>query len=499
MSNIRITQSGLIAFLVGIISMVFGGIFTLIITRQLSVEEFGTWGLIGSIIGYTLLIESVIYYWVLRETARNIPSARTGLMTSGIFSVIGMLVYVIISFMIDAQTNIDFSIMIFAAILVPVNFLDHTLRSVSQGWKPNIDSFGFIGVEISKIPIGLLLIYFLDLGLFGLIVTVVIANAISILIQVYYNKEKLKGKIQFKFIKKWFKLSWIVLYKDIPNTLFVSDMVIFTIIVGNVTGLAYISAARAISLIVKHSQRISIAIYPSLLAGGHQEQLQANLMKVFYFAFPIVAFSITFAEPGLFILNPEYAIAASIVWILAVRELFATINRIYRTSLQAIEKVDTSENSTLKEYIKSNLILVPTIRMIQYACYAILLCVGLYILVNEGLSQIELVQYWAYAALAVEIPFLIYFSIILKRDFTLNFNYKAIMKYGIGCFIAFGLTHVLMDNFLVYEISVFDFLPSVLPYVFLSLFLYLGLTFIMDYQTRILFKRIINEVWSFKK
>ena len=95
--------------------------------------------------------------------------------------------------------------------------------------------------------------------------------------------------------------------------------------------------------------------------------------------------------------------------------------------------------------------------MIQYACYAILLCVGLYILVNEGLSQIELVQYWAYAALAVEIPFLIYFLIIVKRDFTLNFDYKAILKYGIACFIAFGLTHVVMDNFLVYEISVFDF------------------------------------------
>jgi len=499
LSNIRITQSGLIAFLVGITSIIFGGIFTIIITRQLSIEEFGTWGLIGSIIGYTLLIESTIFYWVIRETARNVPSARTGLVTSGIFSVIGMLAYVIISFMIGTQSNVDFFIIILAVILVPVNFLDHTIRAVSQGWKPNIDSYGFIGVEISKIPIGLFLIYFLDLGLFGLIVTVVIANTISILIQVYYNKEKLKGKFQFKFIKKWFKLSWIVLYKDIPSTLFISDMIIFTIIVGNVTGLAYISAARAISLIVKHSQRISIAIYPSLLAGGRQEHLQANLMKVFYFAFPLVAFSITFAEPGLFILNPEYAIAASVVCILAIREFFATINRIYRTSLQAIEKVDTSENSTFKEYIKSNLILVPTIRMIQYACYAILLCVGLYILVNQGLSQIELVQYWAYAALAVEIPFSIYFSIIVKRDFTLNFDYKAILKYGIACFIAFGLTHVVMDNFLVYEISVFDFVPSVLPYVFLSLLSYLGLTFIMDYKTRVLFKAIINEVWSLKK
>ena len=161
MSNVRITQSGLIAFLVGIASIIFGGVFTIIITRQLSIEEYGTWGLIGSIIGYTLLIESTIFYWVIRETARNIPSARTGLVTSGIFSVIGMLAYVIIAFMIDTQSNVDFFIIILAVILVPVNFLDHTIRAVSQGWKPNIDSYGFIGIEISKIPIGLFLIYFL--------------------------------------------------------------------------------------------------------------------------------------------------------------------------------------------------------------------------------------------------------------------------------------------------------------------------------------------------
>lgn len=499
MSNIRVTYSGLIAFAVGIVSIITGAVFTIIITRQLSVEEFGTWSLIGSVLAYTLLMESTIFYWIIRESARNISSGKTGIATSGMFSVIAMLVYVIISSLIGKQSNADISMMIFAVILVPVNFLDHTLRGISQGWKPNIDSYSFIGIEISKVPIGLFLIYFLELGLFGLIVTIVIGNIVSIIIQASYNKEKLKGKFQVKFIKKWLKLSWIVLYKDIPNTVYISDIVIFSAIVGNVTGLAYIAAARAISTIVKHSQRINIAVYPTILAGGRQEYLQENLMKIFYFSFPAIAFAITFARPGLFTLNPEYVIAASVVGILAIREFAATINRVYRIALQGIEKVDVSENSSFKEYLKSNLILVPTVRMIQYVSYAILLVIGLYILVNEGLSQINLVEYWAYVSLIVEIPFVIYFSILIKRNFTLNFDFKAIVKYIVSCLIAFGFTFILMENFLIYEISVFDFLPNLLPYIFLSLGSYLVLTAILDQKTRILFISIINEIRSLKK
>jgi hypothetical protein len=60
LSNIRVTYSGLYAFFVSIIGIVTGLIFILIITRNLSPEEFGTWSLIGSIIGYVMISESII-------------------------------------------------------------------------------------------------------------------------------------------------------------------------------------------------------------------------------------------------------------------------------------------------------------------------------------------------------------------------------------------------------------------------------------------------------
>ena len=191
-------------------------------------------------------MESTIVFWITRETARKIPSAKTGLVVSGMFSTVAMLIYVVVSFFVVNQSNADISIMILAVILVPVNFLNHTLTEINQGWKPHVVSYGFLAIEISKILIGLLLIYFLELGIQGVIITMVLSTFGSIIIQGVYAREKLRAKFQIKYLKKWLKLSWIVLFRSIPATLFVSDAIIFTIITGNVAGIAYISAARAI-------------------------------------------------------------------------------------------------------------------------------------------------------------------------------------------------------------------------------------------------------------
>jgi len=494
LNDIRVTYSGLIAFLVGIGSIVTGTVFTLIITRQLSVEEFGTWNLIGSIIAYTLLLESPIFFWITREIARDKKSAKTGIVTSGIFSSIGMLVYVIVANMIGQQSNADVTMMILAVILIPVNFLNHTLIGINAGWKPHVVSYGFITIEITKIPIALALIYYLELGILGVIITVLLSTCASIIIQLYYAKPKLKNRFEKKFVKKWLKLSWVALYRDIPGTLYISDVVIFSTITGNVTGIAYITAARAIGNLVRHSGNISTAIYPKMLAGGKQEHLQENLIRTLYFAFPTIAFSIVFARAGVFALNPEYEVAASIVIFLSFRTFFATLNRIFRSAIQGVDKVDVMENVGFKDYVKSSLVVVPTIRTIQYASYVILLITGLYFLVENQSSQFELVNYWAIITVCVEIPFVVYFIILVRRKFVLNLNFKIIFKYAVSSFVSFGITHLLMEKYLVYDISIFNFLPNLMLFVMFGIIFYLSMTFLVDQKTRKLFKMIIKEI-----
>jgi len=71
LSDIRVTYSGLFAFFVGLLGIVTGLAFILIVTRSLSPGEFGTWSLIGSIIGYVMVSESIVNFWTTREIARG--------------------------------------------------------------------------------------------------------------------------------------------------------------------------------------------------------------------------------------------------------------------------------------------------------------------------------------------------------------------------------------------------------------------------------------------
>ena len=51
-----------------------------------------------------------------------------------------------------------------------------------------------------------------------------------------------------------------------------------------------------------------------------------------------------------------------------------------------------------------------------------------------------------------------------------------------------------MEEFLVYNESVFIFIPNLLPFLIFGGGVYLGITFMIDSKTRSLFKSIINEL-----
>ena len=86
MTNIRVTYSGLISLAVRMSSIITGLMFTLIVTRQLTPNEFGTWGLINGIFIYALAVHPVISYWATREIARGDDSGRSVFVFSNIFS-----------------------------------------------------------------------------------------------------------------------------------------------------------------------------------------------------------------------------------------------------------------------------------------------------------------------------------------------------------------------------------------------------------------------------
>ena len=96
MNDIRVTYSGLISLVVGLVGSIFGLIFTLVVTRTLLPEEFGTWGLLLGLFGNVILFEPVVGFWVTRQMARGIPSARTAIFTTSLFSMVAVFIFLMV-------------------------------------------------------------------------------------------------------------------------------------------------------------------------------------------------------------------------------------------------------------------------------------------------------------------------------------------------------------------------------------------------------------------
>ena len=493
MSGIRVTYSGLISFAASIVTAVFMMGFMLIVTRTISQQDYGTWGLISSLFFYGLIASSFINFWTIRDVARGKSVEKTSLISSGLFSILGVCIYLVIISIIQFDLSVELDILIIAVILIPVNILHKAISSINTGWRPELVSYGAILASISNILLALFFIYFLNWSIIGIIISLAIGQSISIIFQIIYARNRIKEKFDLVIFKRWFKFSWIPIYPAISKLLYTSDVVIFMIITSSVIGISYYSAALVIGGIVAFAIGVSNSMYPKLLSGDKGKIVSRNLTHLSFFIILLFGLIITFAKPGIFVLNPLYEIAALVVGFLAIRTMFSSLSEVLERFLIGVEEVDNKAESTFKNYIKSKLFFIPTLRLIQNTIYLIVLSIVLLSL-NNSTKDIELVIFWSIIAMSSQIPLTVYLLYKTKQTFQLNFEIKSISKYMISGIISFSFVYLLTEKFLVYNKSLIEFLPQVLIFASLGIGMYIVISMIVDNKIRNLIKSIITEI-----
>jgi O-antigen/teichoic acid export membrane protein len=494
LSSIRVTYSGLISFCVSIISLITGLVFTLVVTRQLTQDEFGTWSLIGVLVSYVLVIQPIINVWITREVARDVDSGRTALISTSMFSAMGIAVYLVLVLIMGESVDVELGILIFTAILIPVYFFRNLFAAISLGHKPQLVEYGLLIFEITKIPLGFIFVFYLDWGLMGAILTIFISILANLSFLVFRLKGLLIGEFRFERLKKWLKLFWIPTYPQLSRIIYNLDMVIFTLISGAVGAIAYWGASVAISQSVIHSSKINVAIYPKLLGGGKKEIFQENLLRVFYFSFPLSAMAITFAEPGLFTLNPLYREATTVTVFLVLMVFQMSLIKVFSSFLGGIEKVDEDDKSTFMQYVKSKLFLLPTLSLFHAVGYFISLMIALVVVTQNDFTELEMVETWALIAFLCYVPYILTLYALVRREFSPSLKKSSLITYLLASIGSFGFVYFLMKEYLIYQESIFKFFPSLIPYMILAVSMYLGITFATDSKTRFLFRAVFKEL-----
>jgi hypothetical protein len=483
----------MISFLGGLIGLITGSIFSLTITRTLSPEEYGHWGLILSTVSYFPLILAVIGYWSTRETAQKLDSGKTALLSTIGLSVIASTIFIIISFFIVSETETEQNYFLLATILIPIIFLTSILGSIAYGYKPHVFGVSTIFYGVTQVISVFIFVYILNLGIPGIIFTLTLSYTVSIVVLLAYVHKKIKTSFKNKFLKKWLKLSWIPLYPSSYLILLQSTILIFVLITDSIIGVAYWTASLILASMIAPSGLISQAVYPKLLENKQINFFQDNVTHLFYFGILFTTLVITFARPGLFLLNPFYEEATPIVVILAIDGFLVVLINMFQNSLIGIEKVDSDSKSNYKDYLKSNLFYVHTLRLIQTVTYVVILIIVL-ILLTPITAEIDLLTYWASIALMTQIPLVAFLAILIKRNFINPFDFKRILKFIFTGMSLFAVFYFLIEHFLLFDSDLFQFTPRLLLFVCLMIGTYCIITYLTDSKIKLLFDSIICEI-----
>jgi len=332
------------------------------------------------------------------------------------------------------------------------------------------------------------------MGLSGVIITFFIAQNMSIIFQIYILREKIKGKIQFKYIRKWLKFSWLTLYTPLSNLIYRTDILIFTVFSESVTGLAIFAVATIVSGIISLADYIVSPTYAKLLAGDKEKYLKENLTLMLYFAIPLGLLSVTFAKPILFLLNPIYEGVGIVVIIITIKIFFSSLINIFQQYIWGNDKTDIKFEIQSKKFLKSNIFKIPTLKIIDYSGYLILLIVGLAILKQNSATELDYVLYWASISAIIQIPLLVYLGIQVRKELKLTVDLKSILKYILAGIVVFGLTFIITEEFLIYNNSILEFLPQVLLFVIIPITSYIIITYFIDKRIKNLIHLIITEI-----
>ena len=486
------TYSGLLYLLVGFSSIVTGLAFSLIVTRTLSAEEFGTWSLINTIIGYLVVSGSFINYWNIREMSRGNESGGTSFISNLSLSLGIIPIYIAVIILFSENSNAIPESMFFGIILVPLYLISVNLSTINTSFQPHVVSKTLLIFEITRVPAALIFVYFLGLGIDGAIIAMFFAYLIKIIYEIILARSKLKSKFQIYYIKKWIRLSWLSLYSAGPNFFRTFDIALYILISSSIIGIALYVVAGTIGKLVSHAEKITLGLQPKLLSGGVHSHISENISLVLLFGLPLTGLSIVFSKPALFALNPIYQDAWPVVIFLALQTFFLAIGNLILNSLVGIEKVDIKDNPTFRNFMSSNLFWAPTFRYIKFGIYLVTLTI-VFLLTKENHSELTIITYWAFIGFLIEVPYAIFLWGKLKKATSVNFPYRSGIKYlaTTGLFmLVFWFTS---EKIIIYHTSIFDFLPTLILQFLICLSVYVGSTYLIDKKFRILIKSVLRE------
>jgi len=503
MSSVRLKRPGTIYFLSNFYGLLTGLAFTVIVTRSLTVDDFGLWNMISQYIGYTAIpLSNIASFWIVRFVARGFKQApSSGILFATTLSLIGIPLYSAIAL----WASVAFSQPIFFIILATPQVITYiflgALSSIATGISPEQIGVSSIIFETSKVALAYFLVRLLSRGLEGAIISVVLAQLIQLgYLLVIFRKSISRQLIDKGLTKKWFKLSWLPLYELFSGIVGGLDVIVARMISMTDALIGVRSVACIAGSFPQYTSSLTLSLYPRILGTANNHSWGRDVEEMLRFL-SLIAIPITFGNIALMdiilgIFGRSYVPVLAAAIVAAIVRLVNLIGYITDPVLRGSERIDIQEYTSMKDYLKSTIFKLLTVNNLSAITYVVAVAIALMFWGNSDIYIMAL--YWNLASFT-GIPFLAYkIKMIYDIGVRMKFPTLNIIKYLTASALMFVSVLILKDVLGHYfPRTIIGLILQAVTLTALGALLYAAIVLIIDDYARKVYREIVRSL-SFK-
>jgi O-antigen/teichoic acid export membrane protein len=487
-NEIRVRYSGFIIFASQLISLLTGLVYTLLLTRNMTSDQFGVWSFISYLCGLFLIAGGVFPFWALRFVARGKEGAiKTAVTANLVVSLIAVSIYIpLVGPILTAFniSNIYYLIYLLAAVHIFDLYMVAVFEGCLQATKPQTIGYGLLIEEATKIALGYLLIVVFRQLFLGAIISLIVSEGVKVLFYTWIVKGQLRAKMQWSYIKEWLKGSTAYLY-NAAGTQIAGLFLYLLIFFSGQEALGNYQAAVTFSAVISYASSLAFALYPKMLAGEYRRDLETSFKTMMMFALPMATVALTMSTSLLIILKASYVDAAPVLIYLTADALVVLVSQFYSSCVLGVETFDVNGKISLRQLVKSKIFKVFTLPYLQAALSLPLDFVILTQFVTGDPIQAAIAV--VSVNIVVHTTIFVGFYVLMRKHVKIPVAWKSMFKYLFGAVVMALVLIVLPQT---------TTLAATFGKILAGVVVYTVILYAIDRDARVLVKDVFNELKS---
>ncbi len=493
--QISLRRTGVVVFAARIASIFTGLIFLVMMTRSLSAQQFGMYEVIVDIVTFSAYPAGLVAFWATRDIARSKMFGKTAIVLNLLLSALGVAIYFALAYFSASKIpSANLSTLFFAVLLVPVADFNQAANSVVQGHRPVVLGYAVIFSEVSKLAVAYPLLVVFNVGIDGVILSVMVANLAQAIASVALAGNAMSNPLNIEQGKRWIVHSWLPILTTLPILLGVADTYAASLAASDTVLVGHYQAAYSVAALAGYSFYLASAMYPLLLKGSDHKVTVMTLDLALAVGIPMAVGAAVLAKPILHLLNPQYLDASTALAILAIAALGITVSSVFDQVLLGKDRVDVDESAKLRDYLRSSILFVAKVNIALALVYLVAVYASVAGGIAVGLSGAATLDVWALAQLGVFVV-----SIAVKARRILKGEQLALPSsigyYVVGAGIMAALLYVL-QGFITYGGGTFALAAELVAVSVVGVSVYGAFVLALDKTLRDFVRSALRETFA---